>query len=221
MNQEVINFRNHYQKQTLPIGYSGPRHVLFSATLLLSSSLIWPMTINLETLKWTELITLPIFFLLANFAVYIIHKFPLHRNLPFMQWAYTIHSKQHHRYYTHENFTFNNWNDFHLLLFPKLVVVGHCLIAVPMIYLLMRTFSSANVASLAAFMSSFYFILYEVFHFISHLPHGHWALKTKYLAYMHHHHRIHHDPRLMHNYNFNIVCPLFDKLLGTSKNNWN
>ncbi len=30
-----------------------------------------------------------------------------------------------------------------------------------------------------------------------------------------HHHTVHHDPRLMNRYNFNITYPIFDWLFGT------
>lgn len=66
-------------------------------------------------------------------------------------------------------------------------------------------------------MSSSYFILYEIVHYASHLPLGHWALSFRHFRRMRQHHLDHHNPRLMEKYNFNIVFPLFDYVFGTKK----
>ena len=59
-----------------------------------------------------------------------------------------------------------------------------------------------------------YFLNYEWFHLIYHLP-PHWPLgRLKWIKGLREHHRVHHDKALMSRYNFNITFPIADRVFG-------
>jgi sterol desaturase/sphingolipid hydroxylase (fatty acid hydroxylase superfamily) len=105
--------------------------------------------------------------------------------------------------------------DFYILFFPPWVIFGFAVIHGPIAYYLLSMFLSPNIVFLYLGMSTLYFFLYEVLHYISHLPKDHWVLKVPYFSLMWRHHVNHHNPKLMQQYNFNIVFPFFDYVFGT------
>ena len=110
---------------------------------------------------------------------------------------------------------FENSKDFYMLFFPPIVIFLFCAIYLPVNYFVATKFLPPNAVWLYLLGSALYFISYEVVHFASHLPPEAKILKIGFFRYMRRHHQVHHDTRLMTDYNFNIVFPLCDWLLGT------
>lgn len=79
----------------------------------------------------------------------------------------------------------------------------------------MRFLFGETIALPSVSLSALYFLLYEMFHFIYHLPLDSPVLRVKLLRWLSDHHTLHHDPIWMSKANFNIVFPLFDWVLGT------
>ena len=100
-------------------------------------------------------------------------------------------------------------------MFGVLDVIGFALVFVPIVYFGLASFLPSNVVNMIVASCSGYFIIYEFFHTISHLPSSHFILKIPFLKFMWNHHRIHHHHKYMHKVNFNIVFPLFDWIMGT------
>jgi sterol desaturase/sphingolipid hydroxylase (fatty acid hydroxylase superfamily) len=101
------------------------------------------------------------------------------------------------------------------MFFPTWVVLGFVFLALPGIYFLLSSVFSANFVFLSMGMAGFYFLSYEVVHFASHLPEDHPVIKIKFFRFMRGYHGIHHNPKLMRDYNFNIVFPFFDIIFKT------
>ena len=217
-NQDVANviqFRREFRSTSIPKWYNGVAHVIFNFTALIGG--FFYFLSNLHDVTAAELIVIPITLLLGNLAVYVIHRFPLHRHYPLIsQHTYRIHSKLHHRFFTHQYSVVDELDDLYLLFFPPWTILLFLVIHCPILYFLCSRFLSDNCTYLHLAMSTFYFILYEVFHFVSHLPEGHWILNIRHFSRMREHHTAHHDPKLMHRYNFNIVFPLFDSIFKTT-----
>jgi hypothetical protein len=155
--------------------------------------------------------------ILGNLTVFVLHKYPLHRRILGLEVAYKIHTLLHHRYFTDKHIHFESTRDFYMVFFPISVVVGFVAAFLPLNYFLLSFVFSSNVVFLSVGMSAVYFILYEVFHFISHLRDDAWILKIPYFNYMRNHHRLHHHPGYMSRRNFNLVYPLGDWLFGAMK----
>jgi len=208
----TYQFREQF-RQKIPKLYSGFFHLFFNFTVLLVS-LVVPLT-YIGELKTVELFIIPLVLFLGNVAVYVIHKYPLHRHSRLFKFAYTIHSKYHHVFFTDKVLVFDSSKDFYILFFPTWVVAGFVLSYFPALYFIGPYFLSINSICLAMSMGSLYFLLYEILHFCSHLPETHPVLRIPGVRYMWEHHKAHHNPKLMASCNFNIVYPLMDILMGT------
>ncbi|MFK7786425.1 MAG: sterol desaturase family protein [Crocinitomicaceae bacterium] len=197
-----------------PVWYSGVLHYLINGTLLFGSSIF--LFLQIEDLRWIELLTIPVVLVLGSLTVYLIHRYPLHQKYPSVRkQTYDQHTLIHHRFYTNELYDVGKDEESNTFFFPPAVVFSFTAIFLPGLYFLTQVFLPSNVVFLLVGMSSVYFILYEIVHYTSHLPEKHWIMNLGYFRRMRQHHLDHHDPRMMEKYNFNIVCPLFDYVFGT------
>jgi sterol desaturase/sphingolipid hydroxylase (fatty acid hydroxylase superfamily) len=62
-----------------------------------------------------------------------------------------------------------------------------------------------------------YYGEYESIHFMAHLNDDHILLKIPFMKAAKSHHQLHHNTRLMRNWNFNIGLPIMDILFKTYK----
>ena len=72
-----------------------------------------------------------------------------------------------------------------------------------------------NVALLFVATNMAYVLSYEWLHLSYHLPADHPIARIGWLRRLQRHHAIHHDPRLMQRWNFNVTVPLWDWVQGT------
>lgn len=154
-------------------------------------------------------------FLFGNVAVYFIHRYPLHKRLKIWSFPFDSHTVEHHRYFTSENITYRNALDFYAIFFPSFVVAFYVALISPLFYLTSSYILGRDGALFFTGASAGYFLLYEFFHWASHLPKDHFLMKSSWISMMREHHRIHHNQKLMHKYNFTIVYPLMDIIMGT------
>ena len=211
---DITTYREKFRLETIPKNYSGIFHLVFNFSVLILSILFaWSQIFELKA--W-ELIAVPVVVVLGNLVVFVLHKYPLHRKMPLFGFTYKIHAKWHHSFFDHENLVFDSTRDFFIIFFPTWVVLGFVLLAMPVFYFLLSPFFTANFVFLTMSMASIYFLSYEVVHFASHLPEDHFLIKKiGFFRFMRDYHGIHHNPKLMRDYNFNIVFPLFDVIFKT------
>lgn len=60
-----------------------------------------------------------------------------------------------------------------------------------------------------------YFLTYELFHTIYHLPARHSVFKIKFIKDLRDHHLAHHDQRYMNTHNFGIITSIWDRVFRT------
>ena len=53
-------------------------------------------------------------------------------------------------------------------------------------------------------------------HLAYHAPEDHWAFRNRIVRFLTEHHARHHEPRLMRDWNFNVIIPLADAMFGTT-----
>jgi len=58
-------------------------------------------------------------------------------------------------------------------------------------------------------------VIYEWLHLSYHLPPESWIGRRALIRILKRHHAIHHEPRLMQRWNFNVTLPLWDRVRGT------
>lgn len=206
-------FREQYRSEVLPTGYSGWRHVALVAVVgpaVIAASLV------LASRSWrpADFWVVPATLLIANLVEYLAHRGPMHHRARGLTLLHLRHSSRHHRYFTAKAMTFESTRDFHAVLFPPVLLLFFGGIAALLGVLATLLLGTAGGALFFA-TSMGYYLLYEVLHFLYHVP-PQWPVArlpgVRWLARLH---RLHHDPPHMLLCNFNLVFPLCDWVAGT------
>lgn len=215
MNEEAVkNYRKYFREKYIAPGYSGRRHL--SLTVAVTLIVISLSLYNLGNILPLEWLTIPLALFLANFVEYTAHKGPMHKKTRFIEEIFQRHAVQHHSFFTHEHMEFDEERDYNAVLFPpEMLLFFFGGIATPLGIMSYFVFGE-NVAWLFVLSVTFYFLNYEVMHFLYHVSEEAWTSKLPFMAALRKHHTLHHDRDLMNQYNFNITYPLCDILFGTS-----
>jgi hypothetical protein len=201
----------------LPDGYSPWRHIALTATIAagfaaLGVALAW----RARPVDW---VLMPIFFVVANFMEWAVHRFPMHHPLQ-PRIMYRNHAMLHHIAFTDHNMPVAVTRELGLVMMPWYTMIGLFIVASPVMVLagLLRGPGLAGVFLLGAVL---YFLLYETTHALYHLPDA--TLNRMLLGRsavfrrMQAHHAHHHVLRRMSAVNFNVTVPLMDWLFGTNE----
>jgi sterol desaturase/sphingolipid hydroxylase (fatty acid hydroxylase superfamily) len=128
---------------------------------------------------------------------------------------FTRHTLQHHRFFTDESMACDSSRDFKIMLFPPVMLVffiGGLALPIGAAFFWLV---SPNAGYLFATAAVAYFLLYEWLHFLYHLPSTSKAARLPFLGRLRRHHQLHHNPRRMSGWNFNITFPIGDLIFGT------
>lgn len=206
-------FRLWVQENEVSRFYSSYVHICWNIGILFLLALVNALLI--ENWNW-KVVGVYIFTLLfGDFLVWALHRYPLHHRYKYWSYPYERHTVMHHRYFTQNFITYDNARDFYAVFFPMKVIAGFALLAQPAFFFGVKYFLGHNLAFAFTSGTAIYFLLYEFVHWTSHLPEAHFLISIPWLRRMRHHHQLHHNPRLMMKFNFGIVSPLADFLLGT------
>ena len=208
---DVEHFRPWYRSYVRPPSYLAWGHLVIVATSLFLAGVF--AVSRIRSVTALELVTIPVWLVLGSAFVYWFHKHVLHRPTRFFYFAYRKHTLEHHRFFDYEHITRDEFDDLHAMLFPYYTAPILCTLSYG-VSLLLTPVLGSNVAHLSMLMMIAYFAAYEFVHTVDHLPDQHILARLPILRFLREHHRLHHDPALMGKYNFNIVIPLFDPLLG-------
>lgn len=206
-------FRLDYARDVRPAGYSGARHIAFVAIAGLGAivAALWVAAPGWQT---AHLWIIPATLLIANAVEYAAHRGPMHHRRPGLHALHTRHSGRHHRYFTAQEMHFESADDFHAVLFPPVLLLFFGGITAGL-GVLAALVLPRPAAALFVATGVGYYLVYEVLHFLYHVPPG-WRLGrlpgVRWLARLH---RLHHEPSRMQVCNFNLVFPLCDWLAGT------
>ncbi len=209
----VRQFRAQYRANRVPWFYFGEIHLLFTAAVLLGT-IGWHLS-RVSAPGWLDFLVLAATLLMGNGAEYFIHRYPLHQVYPLFKPLYKIHSLEHHRFYVYEAMEFESFKDFMMVLFPPWAPVLTALFTSAAGAWLIAPFLGSGAGHFFAAGGTGTLALYEILHGLAHCSDDGWAGKLPLVQGIRNHHRLHHDPRLMSRYNFNITFPVFDFLLGT------
>lgn len=151
--------------------------------------------------------------LFINLGEYLAHRWPLHRPM-FPRAVYDRHVREHHAFFTWEQMAVDAWAEIRWVLFPPWALPLLVVTIIPLAAGL-GVLGGARSAWLFVMMVIAYYGLYEVLHALAHLPNDAPLARARWVRAVTHHHRVHHDPRLMRHWNFNFAIPLFDRVFGT------
>lgn len=208
---QVEAYRPWFREHVRPQRYSPVGHVLVHiGPPVASCSYAASRLDHVSALHW---LTVPAMLLLGSAFVYWFHRFVLHRPTRRSSFAYERHTLQHHRFFDYDHITADEPKDLHIMLFPWWSGLALSVLTL-LLSLALTPLIGPNVAHLIMFMATFYLLLYEAVHTVSHLPDDNLLTRLPVLSFLREHHRLHHEPALMGKHNFNVVLPLFDWWLG-------
>jgi sterol desaturase/sphingolipid hydroxylase (fatty acid hydroxylase superfamily) len=196
----------------IPSWYSPFGHL--SATVGLSVLVFAVAWYRLGPLRPWEYFVVPVTAMLANFLEYRLHKVALHRRRWPLKLLYDRHTPEHHAMYMTEDMSIRSTREFRLVLVPAYGVAGLIVTTIPFALLTSALFG-ANAGWLFIVTSAFMMVSYEVLHLTYHLPPESFIGRRWLIRVLRRHHAVHHDPRLMHKWNFNVTVPFFDWVFGT------
>lgn len=162
-----------------------------------------------------DLLTIPIVWVLANANEWRIHRDILHKRFVIAPMLYDRHTPEHHMIYVTDDMAMRSRREFRLVLIPA---YGLFLIFITLLPLTALIWWAGwrNVALLFLATSIGYVVSYEWLHLSYHLPRESRIGNTRMIRALRRHHAIHHDPRLMQRYNFNVTIPLWDWVMRTT-----
>lgn len=206
----ITNYRVQHRSRR-SANYSWKLHIFFNILLPFSISAF--AISSIENPKLMELLILPGMFIIGSFAVWLIHKYPLHIE-GINNYMYQAHAIDHHSFFNYHHMAMENHNDLKSVLVEPKVSVVFSAIYMPMVFFITRYFFGHNLACLVIVGSCLYFMFYELIHTITHLREDHKVFEIKPFRFLREHHRIHHHPKYL-NQNFNVAFPLADWVLKT------
>ena len=131
----------------------------------------------MEHLRSVELLIIPLVFITGNLLIYFIHRFLLHKRVPFFEYGHKMHTLMHHQFFTDQLYGYDYKLAVDVVLFPLWFIFFITLILAPSLGFLASIFFSNDIAWLTIFMTNTVFISYEIVHFCSHLEKDYWIHK--------------------------------------------
>jgi len=196
----------------VPPHYSGRAHWIFiNATVLTAIAVC---VVAVDGLAWWEWLFVPAFFVFSNGVEWWMHRGPMHHPTRGLRLLYERHTLQHHVFYPDDDMAFRDPRELFYVLFPPLFLPTILVVNLP-IPLLLGTLVSANLAWLFFGSVLAYYLVYEWFHYVHHLPRDSWLGRRRLVGWLRTHHTRHHELARMEKGNFNVSFPLWDWLLGT------
>jgi hypothetical protein len=162
---------------------------------------------------------MPVFFVVANFIEWMVHRNPMHRPLT-PRIMYRNHAQLHHLAFTESNLPITATRELGLVMMPWYTMLGLFLIASP-ILLLAGFLRGPGLAGIFLLAAVAYFLMYEALHALYHLPDAtlDGAVVGRLGAFRRRqaHHRRHHVLGRMAHVNFNVTFPWMDWLFRTTE----
>ncbi len=196
----------------IPETYSPMFHLLFPS--IVGVAVIGASLAFLRAPTALDLYFVPLVFLLSNAVEWRAHKHVLHRRTPPFELLYDRHTPVHHRVYMTDDMAIRSRREFGLVLIPPYGILLILAVTAPIAGAL-AYFGQTNLACLFIATTTAYVLSYEWLHLSYHLPADSFIGGLWIIGKLRRHHALHHDPRLMQKWNFNVTLPLWDWVRGT------
>ena len=213
ITQRQSRFREQYVAQISP-WYHGLLHigVMYGAGLLI---LGWCVS-QLQSPTWEWGLIIPIA-IAGNFAEWAMHLHIMHRlkDVFALRAIYDRHTRQHHQYFTDNDFTISSIREFRIVFFPWRVLLVLS-VASAVLGLLFSLILGSDAGYMVPITMIGHYMLYESFHFCCHVPENAFVRHCPIINSVRRHHSVHHNMGVMMHINMNLTFPLADWLMGTS-----
>ncbi len=196
----------------VPGWYNPYAHLLVPAVF--GIAVIVLSIVAIHDLKPLEILTLPIVFVLSNMVEWRAHRDLLHKRSKIAPVLYDQHTPIHHMLFITDDMAVKSTREWRFVLIPAygivMLVVGNALLAAVIWMLGYQNIAALYLIGVTAFVLS-----YEWLHLSYHLPKGHPIGELSMIRFLRRHHALHHDPRNMQKWNFNVTVPLWDLVRRT------
>ena len=213
MSERQRKFREEYKSNISPL-YNGLLHVVVIYAVGLGA-IAWCLQ-RLENPGWEWLVIVPVF-LAGNFAEWAMHKYVMHRKIDVfaLRAIYDRHTRQHHQYFTDNEWTIDTVREFRIVFFPwrLLFVLG---VMGSLFGWIAAQVWNANAGYILFMTMVAQYLIYELFHYCCHV-HDNWFVKNlPFVSTIRRHHIAHHNQGIMMHYNMNLTFPVADWAMNTS-----
>jgi hypothetical protein len=180
-----------------------------SATSIFGLAAIVAAATLLHGVRWWELALSGALLVLSNAAEWRIHRDVLHKRSPRLGLLYDRHTPEHHMIFITDDMAIRGVREFALVLIPAYGIMVIFAALTPL-YGTLWLLGLHNLAALFCIVTMGYVVSYEWLHLSFHLPPDSRVGSLGVVRLLRRHHAIHHDPRLMQRWNFNVTVPLWD-----------
>lgn len=194
-------------------GWYSPWGHLAAPSIVGLAVITWAAWVVESPSPW-ELLVIPLVFVLSNAVEWRAHRDLLHKRHWLAPVLYDRHTPVHHMLFLTEDMEVRSTREWRMVLIPP---YGILLIAAGNFPLTLALWHAGlhNVAALYIATALAYVVLYEWLHLSFHQPVDGFVGRRWIVRALRDHHAIHHDPRLMQRWNFNVVFPLWDLIRRT------
>ncbi len=205
-------YRKAFRQKVIPSYYRGALHVAafaviqFVAVVVVASQVVW-------SLKAVFIIAMALAY--ATTFTYFLHRFFLHRKIPGLAWAHKMHH-WHHTFYQSRAMEYDTLDDVYMLLMPPWIQLLYYIVYLPLLTIVAGLIFGNEVMVPFVLGLTLWYGIYELVHWMEHLPPGKGPLRFSLFCKLREHHVIHHS-RLKDEANFGIVEPSWDYVFGTKK----
>ena len=206
-------FREQYLAQVSP-WYNGLVHVAVTFGVGIAA-IAWCVS-RMEGAGWEWLLVIPVA-IAGNFVEWGMHQHVMHRLIDAfaIRAIYDRHTRQHHQYFTDNDWTIHTVKEFRIVFFPwrvlAVLIVGGGLISLAMAWLI-----NPNAGYVTFITMIGHYMVYETFHFCCHVPDNAFVRNMPFVNTIRRHHKAHHNMGIMMHVNMNLTFPIADWALNTS-----
>jgi hypothetical protein len=195
----------------IPASYSPAFHLIFPSIVGIGIAAAGLAMVRNPT--WMQLLIVPFIYVVSNASEWRAHKDILHKRT-FPTILYDRHTPIHHRLFTTNDMSIRSAREFAVVLIPPYGILLIAVGVVP-IAILLFVLGQRNIGSLFLATTMLYVVSYEWLHLAYHLPETSFVGRLWLVRVLKKHHAIHHDPKRMQKWNFNVTVPLWDWVRGT------
>ncbi|MGI9026455.1 MAG: fatty acid hydroxylase family protein [Burkholderiaceae bacterium] len=213
MSERQRKFRETYVAQISP-WYSGLVHIGFIYAAGIGA--IWWCVSRMQNPTWEWLLIVPVA-VAGNFGEWAMHKYVMHRliNVFALRAIYDRHVRQHHQYFTDNDYTIDSVKEFRIVFFPWRVLIVLAVMGA-IFGGIAAWLINANAGYVVFITMIAHYMVYETFHFCCHVRENWFVRHMPFVSTIRRHHAAHHNMGIMMNVNMNLTLPVADWAMKTS-----
>jgi hypothetical protein len=213
MTERQRRFRQQYVANISP-WYNGLVHivVMYAAGI---GAISWCVS-RMHNATWEWLLLIPVA-IGGNFVEWAMHKYVMHRLVDVfaLRAIYDRHVRQHHQYFTDNDYTIDSVKEHRIVFFPwrvlmVLAVAGTVFGGIASLLI------DANAGYVVFVTMIGHYMVYETFHYCCHVRENWFVRHMPFVNTIRRHHAAHHNMGIMMNCNMNLSFPVADWAMKTS-----